>query len=673
MFLSFGFITLICVFLGLIGYYGQATSLSAINDIGNTRLPSVQSLLTIKVSANDVKSFMRTLIVPGIDNTTRQNQYDNISKARETYEAAWKTYEQLPQTPAEAELWKQFVPAWQNWRQANGIFLDLTHTIDELDLGDPTELSRDLEAFRADHYRVATQVLTLLNDGIAFEGGENHTTCNFGKWLTSFKSTNPQMQQLLTDVVESHKTFHDGVKQIKTLVAAGRSDEAKMVHATQLVATMEQIFETFNATLAQAKKAEELNEKAEQQLLVVSRKNQQEANLFLDQIIQLNSDVTADGVKEAERQASWLKTANIISLAVGVVLALFCAIVVTRGITGPVTKTMALAETMASGDFTTRLEINQKDEIGAMGLSLNTMAERLGAMIQEIVSGVTTLTSSSTDMAAVSKQLSSSAHQTSEKSTMVATAAEEMSTNVQSASAAMEQSTSNVQLVATAAEEMSSTVNEIGQNAEKTREITDSAVRQSQQTSEKMGALAESAKKIGKVTETITEISEQTNLLALNATIEAARAGEAGKGFAIVANEIKELARQTAAATIDIKQQIDEMQSTTTSTIGDIGSISTVIDEINSRISGIASAVEEQVTTTTEISMNIAQAAQGIVEVNENVAQSTVTISGITHDITNINQQSNQVGAGSSQVESSAQDLSALATQLATLVAKFKV
>jgi methyl-accepting chemotaxis protein len=358
-----------------------------------------------------------------------------------------------------------------------------------------------------------------------------------------------------------------------------------------------------------------------------------------------------------------------VALLLGVAFAIF----LTRAITGPVRKTAAFAETMASGDFTSKLDVNQGDEIGHMAHSLNQMVGQLGSMIKEIVSGVNSLSMSSTDLAAVSRQLSSAAKDTADKSGSVAAATEEMSTNFHSVSAAMEQSTSNVNMIASSTEEMTATVNEIAESAEKARIITDAAVKQSQATSVKMSDLGESAKRIGRVTETITEISEQTNLLALNATIEAARAGEAGKGFAVVANEIKELARQTAEATVDIKNQISDMQSTTGGAIEDIAKISDVIVDINSVINAIATAVEEQSAATSEIAGNIAQASQGIAEVNENVAQSSVVVADITRDVTEISQQSTQVGDGSTQVQSSAQSLSDLAQQLEKLVRKFKV
>jgi len=230
-----------------------------------------------------------------------------------------------------------------------------------------------------------------------------------------------------------------------------------------------------------------------------------------------------------------------------------------------------------------------------------------------------------------------------------------------------------VQMVATAAEQMTATVSEIAQSTDKARAIAASAVQQSQLATEKMGALGESATKIGRVTQMINDISEQTNLLALNATIEAARAGDAGKGFAVVANEIKELARQTAAATGDIREQIEGMQTTTATTVMDIESISRIIAEISEVITGIATAVEEQSVTSNDIAGNISQASMGITEVNQNVAQASSVVADISRDISGINQQSRQVGDASGQVQDSAQNLAALAVQLDKLMKQFKV
>ncbi|MCP4342306.1 MAG: HAMP domain-containing protein [Desulfobulbaceae bacterium] len=358
---------------------------------------------------------------------------------------------------------------------------------------------------------------------------------------------------------------------------------------------------------------------------------------------------------------------------IAIVAAVFFGLILTRSITGPVQKVVDFVDQVAKGDFTSTLMIDQQDEVGKMSTALSKTVSELGSMIKNIITGVNTLSSSSTELAAISTQLSSTSDTASGRANSVATASEEMSVNMSSVSAAMEQSASNVGMVATAAEEMSATVGEIAQNASKAKSISENAVIQSQHSADKVTELGVAADKIGKVTEVITEISEQTNLLALNATIEAARAGEAGKGFAVVANEIKELAKQTASATVDIKVQIEGMQGTTNSTIADIQNISKVITEINDVITSIASAVEQQSAATSEISQNVAQAAAGIGEVNENVAQSSVAIQDVSRDINEISSGSEEINDSSQNVNQSANDLSKLAEELSGLVSRFKV
>jgi methyl-accepting chemotaxis protein len=364
-----------------------------------------------------------------------------------------------------------------------------------------------------------------------------------------------------------------------------------------------------------------------------------------------------------------------ISMVVGVAISILLSIYISRVTVKPINAVVSRLKDIAQGegDLTKRLDVVSRDEVGQLAVWFNTFLDKLQPLIKEIGLKSNVLGTMAAELTNHSDEMSAKAGDMTAKSGSVAAAAEEMSTNIQSVSAAMEQSSSNVSMVASSTEEMTATVNEIGQSAEKARTVSENAVVQSNLTSEKVTALGESAKKVGKVTETITEISEQTNLLALNATIEAARAGEAGKGFAVVANEIKELARQTAAATIDIKSQINDMQSTTSSTISDIKKICEVITDINNVISGIATAVEEQSTATSEIANNISQASEGILEVNENVAQTTTVIADITSDIAEINVKSIQVGDTSNQVQLSAKSLSELASQLNAMIGRFKV
>jgi methyl-accepting chemotaxis protein len=325
------------------------------------------------------------------------------------------------------------------------------------------------------------------------------------------------------------------------------------------------------------------------------------------------------------------------------------------------------------GDLTMRLQVNSKDEVGELSNWFNVFIEKLQEIINDIGSGVDTLTSSATELSTISEHMSTEAQQVTDRSNTVSAAAEEMSTNMNNVAAAMEQSATNTGLVAAASEEMSSTIDEIAQNAEKARSISNEAAQKSSDASSNMDQLTNAAQTIGKVIETITEISEQVNLLALNATIEAARAGEAGKGFAVVANEIKDLAKQTAGATQDIEDKIGAIQETTTVTVGVIDDITKVITTVNDVVTGIAAAVEEQSEGTKNIASNVGQAAQGIQEVNENVNQSSLVSSEISRDIATVSDSMNEMTTNSNHVNQSAMELSKLSESLKRMVDQFSV
>ena len=197
---GFLFVAAITGAVGGIGYWGARNLGNDINEVGLVRLPSVESLQKIQIGAERIKAAQRTLVDVGLDPAGRQRQMDNIVQAREMYEAAWKTYEPLSHTPEEEVLWKEFVPAWQQWRTDNNEFFRLSNEIGKINLGNPYQLASSLKGFARDHYRLVLTTWTAAREKKTFDGGDNHQSCAFGKWLAELKTENPDLQKLIHDI-----------------------------------------------------------------------------------------------------------------------------------------------------------------------------------------------------------------------------------------------------------------------------------------------------------------------------------------------------------------------------------------------------------------------------------------------------------------------------------------
>ncbi len=382
-------------------------------------------------------------------------------------------------------------------------------------------------------------------------------------------------------------------------------------------------------------------------------------------ILQAETDL----IKEKQQAVTILAAATL----VGIAAALLLGFVVSGRIAGPVKKAAAFTRDVAQGDFSKTLEVTQKDEIGSMVNAMNQMVQGLALVFKNIAQGVATLDQTSADLSGISDSLKTGAEKMTHKSGAVSGAAQAMQERVASVTKSSQAFSDNLDTVSAAMEQMNATVAEIAKNTSEARQISETAVSTASGASNRVDELGKDAAEIGEVTQTISDISDQTNLLALNATIEAARAGDAGKGFAVVANEIKGLAQQTADAANDIAKKIARIQSSSKGTVTEIQQISKVIDDVNTIVSSIAGAIEEQSSTAREIAENISLAAQGVHDNHEHIADISLASSRITEDILIVNNHAGTVTDTSRKVSENVTRITEFAASLGQAVRRFKV
>jgi methyl-accepting chemotaxis protein len=336
---------------------------------------------------------------------------------------------------------------------------------------------------------------------------------------------------------------------------------------------------------------------------------------------------------------------TIVTIAISVLLSILIGIRFRHSIIDPLHKTKTALNALAESRLNTTIEgADYAGVVGQIAKSAQTLQSNLRGAIQEISSNALMISASSEELAVVSAQLNANAEETSSQANEVAQSSDIVSQNTQS--------------VATSAEEFSTSIREISINAMEASRVANQAVTIANSTNQQMSKLSNSSIQIGEVVAVIADIAEQTNLLALNATIEAARAGELGKGFAVVANEVKELARSTAKATNEIGQSIDAIQADAKGAIESIVEITQIINKIDDISSIIATAVEEQAATVSEISRNISTSAGSSARITETVEAVAIASRGIS--------------SGSSEIQNSSAELARVAAKLKDLVSKFE-
>nr|WP_095110617.1 methyl-accepting chemotaxis protein [Pseudomonas sp. Irchel 3E20] len=341
------------------------------------------------------------------------------------------------------------------------------------------------------------------------------------------------------------------------------------------------------------------------------------------------------------------------------VMTIALALLLTRSIVVPLSQSLKLAEGVAEGDLTGDIAISGKDEPARLLQALKTMQQSLRDTIRRISESSSQLASASEELSCVTEDATRGLHQQSQEIEQAATAVNQMT-------AAVEEVASNAVATSEASRESDRIARHGREQVHQTVLSIESLADDVNTNVERVGDLAQKVYGISKVLDVIRAIAEQTNLLALNAAIEAARAGDAGRGFAVVADEVRALAHRTQQSTREIELMIGGIQQGTEEAVSSmqqsnsrahttlevakaagvaLEDIATAFTQINERNLVIASASEQQAAVAREVDRNLM----------------------------NIRDLAMQSSAGANQTSAASQELSRLAVDLNTMVARFSV
>ena len=348
-----------------------------------------------------------------------------------------------------------------------------------------------------------------------------------------------------------------------------------------------------------------------------------------------------------------------VMVTIAALMTIGLALLLTRSIVLPLAQSLRVAEVVAGGDLTGDIRITGKDEPARLLQALKSMQHNLRDTIRRISDSSSQLASASEELSCVTEDATRGLHQQSLEIEQAATAVNQMT-------AAVEEVASNAVATSEASRESDRIAQhgraQVHQTVLSIESLADDVTANATQVED----LAQKVYGISKVLDVIRSIAEQTNLLALNAAIEAARAGDAGRGFAVVADEVRALAHRTQQSTQEIEQMISGIQQGTDSAVSSmqqsnsrarstlevakaagiaLEEIASAFTLINERNTVIASASEEQAAVAREVDRNLM----------------------------NIRDLALQTSAGANQTSAASQELSRLAVDLNSMVARFSV
>lgn len=379
----------------------------------------------------------------------------------------------------------------------------------------------------------------------------------------------------------------------------------------------------------------------------------------LNDIIVENKAVADKDMAAIDEAVVAAKISMGISLLVAILAAGLCGLLLMRAIMAPMNRIVSILEVMRTGDLSNRLNLERKDEFGAVETGFNDMMSELTSLVSQAQRSSVQVTTSVTEIAATSKQQQATATETAATTTEIGATSREIAATSRDLVRTMTE-------VSSAADQASVAAGSGQQGLARMEETMHSVMGAADLVNAKLAILNEKAGNINQVVVTIVKVADQTNLLSLNAAIEAEKAGEYGRGFAVVATEVRRLADQTAVATYDIEQMVREIQSAVSA--GVMG-----MDKFSEEVRRGMSEVQQVGEQLSQIIHQVQALAPRVLMVNEGMQAQATGAEQINHALVQLGDASSQTVESLRQASFAIDELSQVAVGLRSGVSRFKV
>lgn len=384
-----------------------------------------------------------------------------------------------------------------------------------------------------------------------------------------------------------------------------------------------------------------------------------EGRMKLNDIITENKNVSDRATAAIDEAVLSAKISMAVSLLIAILAAGLCGLLLMRAIMAPMQRIVDILETMRDGDLSKRLNLERKDEFGAVETGFNYMMTELTALVSQAQRSSVQVTTSVTEIAATSKQQQATATETAATTTEIGATSREIAATSKDLVRTMTE-------VSTAADQASVAAGSGQQGLARMEETMHSVMGAADLVNAKLAILNEKAGNINQVVVTIVKVADQTNLLSLNAAIEAEKAGEYGRGFAVVATEVRRLADQTAVATYDIEQMVREIQSAVSA--GVMG-----MDKFSEEVRRGMFEVQQVGEQLSQIIHQVQALAPRVLMVNEGMQAQATGAEQINHALVQLGDASSQTVESLRQASFAIDELSQVAVGLRSGVSRFKV